>query len=387
MKKLFFVFILLSYIIIAQKVFIASNANVKPFGDFFCLPKTMITFTFEIEEINFTPGLLQSQLAKFFPYILNKEIPMTYYAVKSYSYSIQALPDEKRCYYFKPGQRKEISIFTSNHLLLAINDTPVLISQPNIFFHQNFDSKIPETSLVYPILDNSQWSTDTIKEKTYVDSTIIENIKVITKLTEKTIEEKGKEIAESIKKLLQHKIELNAGMGDVTFSDQTLKYMNHQLDSIIHLYMSLFAGTYQHKTYTFTFTLNPSSWGKTYLFTLNKEKGLVLDTSAKGDIYYVNIQPTSSFPIKSNEHQYTKKLPGIPYVIPQTIELSLFKNDTLFFSTNTLSPQDGKIAYLPYSVKQALFHPIFGYPMKVSFRTRFESSPNSLPFHEENGQH
>lgn len=385
-------FVLISNVallLFAQKVFVYHAGFEKPrTGILFTFPYNTIHLTVEVRQTEYEEGLLSSQARRFFslsqPLTDNKTSIL--HELKSIHYSLNVEPDFNRSFLLIPPSRKELNVHVSHYLLLAINDQPAgMIDQP-YQFEKSFEKQQKPSFSYLPILENSQWKTDTIKEKTFIDSVIIENIKVITRLTETTIEEKGKELAEAIKKIWRNKIDLNSGTSEVAYDVSTLRYMNQQLDSLMQLYSSLFIGKNEEKTFTYSFVIRPVKENDTiYLFSIDEKRGLLFD-STKSKRYFAVFHLQGKLPAPGLNINSSKKLPGIPYVLPALVRFSIYEEDKEIISHDILIAQFGQVAYLPYRTRQVQFHPLFGYPLKISVGAKFESSITLPPIHYGDGQ-
>ncbi|MCX7696080.1 MAG: DUF4831 family protein [Bacteroidales bacterium] len=382
------IFLKLTFLLNGQKIYpYLPNLQKAKTGIIYALPYNTINLTIEVKQTILEEGLFSNQASKFFSFHDDflKSLHGSIYELKSIQYSIHVEPDFKRSFLFVPPGRKELTTYTSHFLLLAINDEPVNLIEPSHQFHISFNLNHSSSTSYFPIFNNSYWRTDTIKEKTFVDSVIIENIKVITKLTEKTFEEKGKEIADALNKIWQNKIELNSGTNEVGYEVSTLRYMNHQLDSIIQLYNSLFMGKKEEKIHSYSLTIHPIQNDTIYLFSINEKKGLIVDSNYAKK-YYAVFQMTDNLTHPYDVTKPSQKLPGIPYVIPATVRFSILEEDKELFSNHILVAQLGSVAFLPYRTKKVQFHPLYGYPIKISVGAKVESSTSLPPVHYGDGQ-
>lgn len=323
-------------------IFASSQVNVIHLGDsktvsdkdgiFYSLPRTVINVSLVVNKIQRTKGPYAEFANKYLDINTIITANSTEYELKEIRLAATAEPDPDQVYFAefdKKSSKKnkfvELYLSESGFLLDA---TDVLKLKKTYVAGSNSQN---EPGITFPDILNPAWveSVDTIIHRVSVDTTTIEQ-KVFRKITsEKSTEQKAKDVADIIIELDEARLDLLSGDQEVGYGTN-LEYMCNQLDAMKAGYLALFKGFTSITSTTFNYSFIPKQGEteqKVTICKFSKIKG-ALDKSASGGDHVTivvesqELTKTIADYIKS-KNERNKRMKGFSYRIPDNAKITV----------------------------------------------------------------
>lgn len=326
-----------------ENVDMASKSGNKPlaFTDpnklvasfFYTLPLTVVRVDVDVIEKRFIKGPYSDYADKLLG--LKNIVKEDYfeYELSDVNMSTETRPDGDNYYYvelLKSRDNKQVVIeLTEDGFLKQMNNNGFTMSQTS---KESLTEKATDRAEYFKYYaSSSQYEkVDTIYRTITIENEVITKKYLTSTLVERPNEAKAKEMAESIGKIRESRLNLISGYQETSYDKNTLEYMINQLDELENEYMSLFKGVSLSKKIRYTYYYTPSpdvTQDYAPLFKFSQNAGIT-------DLNSPNGREVSILVLRDNNtnklNQFTKQLSnnqktnsehkGIYYRIPEYAE-------------------------------------------------------------------
>lgn len=223
----------------------------------------------------------------------------------------------------------------------------------------NFMSEVPFRDLLKPVLIEK---VDTIIRRVSIDTTIIEEKVLKRSISEKSIEQQAREVADLIYRIEDSKFSLVTGYQEVNYSKESLQYMLNKLNEMEREYLAFFKGSILESGMSYTFYFKPESKSESSLNTLfrfSTNEGIVGMERKSGDAVNISIIPYNFFEkarvIENRRLNAKRKGKGIFYRIPESVKINIITGDKVLATERSFISQMGILSFLPYNLSKADF--------------------------------
>ena len=271
--------------LLAQPISVSLLESEKmPEGTVYYLPKTAVHFHLLVEKKVYTPGIFCDYAER---YLLRKDVAREKaisHRLLNFQLSLAGVRDTSKCFIVNlKGKSATSEIHRSEDgILLAVNDTPMVVSQPQPFI------PAPRQSVSEPIL--------------LLSSEVMQA---------GSMARKAELTALQIAELQEHRQQLITGEAEEMPTDRAqLQLMLDEIDRTTQQLMSLFTGTTVCDTTEQHIVICPDREMKhEVIFRISKQLGLV-DIQGKPAISYLQL---SFCPIRFHRASWRQPFQEIPY--------------------------------------------------------------------------
>lgn len=337
----------------------------KKAGLVYYLPKTVIYLDIEVHRSDFLKGPFAAYSSKYtgISNVINEN--STEYRIEDITITSAFVADTAKAFLITlPKSKKNIPhfVFSDDGVLVSMNYGEDTVYETNkhqgtgIYSEKDFDPG----EFKYFATENIKIKTDTIFEKIVLDTITIEKQILEHSVIEKTEEDKAKDVADYLKLIAEHKLNLLAGYQEVPYSLEVIQFMYNELDQQEQDYLSLFTGKEVEGTMHFHFAITPYiSMPDTglYLCSFDTYKGISYeyDSIYTSRNIFFKIIPSGKTDVLNSLKTGKKK--GIYYNIPDNTRFILIKGDgETLFESNISIAQFGKTMFLPTKINAIRFN-------------------------------
>ncbi len=205
---------------------------------------------------------------------------------------------------------------------------------------------------------------DTIIRRVSIDTTTIEEKILKRSISEKSIEQQAREIADLIYRIEDNKFSLITGYQEVNYSKESLQFMLEKLNLMEEEYLAYFKGTSKvsEQVYTFYYTPQPQETEVfRTLFRFSETDGISSRDSRSGVPVSISGSPTHHLSqikaLETKRMSSKKKAKGLIYRIPEEVNYSITMGNNVLSSKKLFINQLGIITFLPSAnLNHADFH-------------------------------
>lgn len=243
-------FILIAIALQAQVRVTPANKSLSTNGIFYSLPKTVVNVEVTIEKESFYAGPLASYADEYLGLGSVGTSDNNTYRITEIKVSKEEIPDSDQFYFieFTPDDMKEKHQFgmmlSENGLLTGFNHQVSVSDKGKNKTVVSFGDEKEDRNKLFDYQDISgmQQVIDTVIRTITVDTATIEEFQVSKNWVRKTREEKARQAAERIQKILQDRYYLSIGYQEVAYEKGTIEYMDNRLKERQNEYEALFTG-------------------------------------------------------------------------------------------------------------------------------------------------
>ncbi len=346
-------------------------------GFYYALPRTVLIVDVTVVKTTETPGPFASYAGRFLG--LEEVITehSTTHEIREVKINSFAEPDPSEFYFAELDLNKN----RKNPLSLHMSEVGLISGVNAPFDQQEFLQGTPlerkygvfgsETTFNHFVKSNLHEKVDTIIQHIQIDTMTVERRTLRRRLVEKSSEIRAKEVADYILKIRDKKFDLISGFAEITYSRETLQYMNDQLTRQENDYLELFTGmTTQSKIkyrYYFTPDKNTASVPHT-LFYFSEGKGIVKEEepgSQAVNIIVTRSNTTRQLGVFVMNPDRKKTETGFYYRIPEHGIITISKGANPIADARMLVSQYGITTSLPPADLQIEFYPNTGFIKSV----------------------
>lgn len=220
---------------------------------------------------------------------------------------------------------------------------------------------VPFSDLLKPVLIEK---VDTIIRRVSIDTTIIEEKILKRSISEKSIEQQAREIADLIYRIEDSKFSLITGYQEVNYSKESMEYMLHRLNTMEQEYIAYFKGSQLTSEEKYTYYYTPEKSGEESMMTLfrfSPKEGIMDKNSTTGEgvsVYVTSLNKLSSIRNFENSRMQQKRNSfGLFYRIPEEAKIELHMGANILASNKAYISQMGIVSFLPANnLSKADFH-------------------------------
>lgn len=195
---------------------------------------------------------------------------------------------------------------------------------------------------------------DTIIRRVSIDTTVIEEKVLRRSISEKSLEQQAKEIADLIYKIEDNKFSIITGYSEVNYSKESMQFMLDNLNKTEKEYLAYFKGSIVNSDEVFTFYFTPGSKPENTLnslFRFSASEGVIDKQAQGGEVVSIVINPVNNLNkvrnFETSRLQAKRKVRGLYYRIPELAVVNVkIGNRTLAVDKLHIS-QMGTISFLP----------------------------------------
>jgi hypothetical protein len=326
--------------------------NYESEGFYYGLPSHTIRINVKIKKTDQYKGKYSDYATKLLGIteVINKDA--TSYQIEDISITTLAEIDSSQIYYAQfpskfSDDRSFMVEFTDMGMLSGIQLIRKEVEKPN------YISDVPFRDLLKPVLIEK---VDTIIRRVSIDTTIIEEKVLKRSISEKSIEQQAREVADLIYRIEDSKFSLITGYQEVNYSKESLQYMLNKLNAMEREYIAFFKGSVLVSEIDYTYYFKPEGKPQSSLNTLfrfSASDGLVGIDRKSGDAVNISIVPDNFFEkargIEKKRLNAKRKGKGIFYRIPESVNIRIMTGDKVLASERSLISQMGILSFLPYN--------------------------------------
>lgn len=374
-------FILIAIALQAQVRVTPANKSLSTNGIFYSLPKTVVNVEVTIEKESFYAGPLASYADEYLGLGSVGTSDNNTYRITEIKVSKEEIPDSDQFYFieFTPDDMKEKHQFgmmlSENGLLTGFNHQVSVSDKGKNKTVVSFGDEKEDRNKLFDYQDISgmQQVIDTVIRTITVDTATIEEFQVSKNWVRKTREEKARQAAERIQKILQDRYYLSIGYQEVAYEKGTIEYMDNRLKERQNEYEALFTGKTITSKQSYQFEFIPEKTEESaqeVLFRFSPKSGVRDAKSTIGGPVYITVlddKVTAAIESKANQLlQASKVKKGVYYRVPGYAVVSIDADGESLFSQRMRINQLGIVSFAPISRKMGFeLHPSSGSIKKV----------------------
>ncbi|MCF8304272.1 MAG: DUF4831 family protein [Bacteroidales bacterium] len=339
-------------------------------GIIYALPRNYFTFEVKVEKTVQKEGPYRRFADQFLG--LNNVIQndAERYELKSVEMTKHTEPDPGQ--YFFVGitkdekefrELKNLKLHLSQNGLIQYTQRQedVMSDRHEIFRESIFPAKLDLSFIPYT-RSNLVEKVDTIIRRINIDTTTVERVSYNRRTEEKTLEQKAREAAEFIRTIKEMRFNLLIGYQETAYEENTIKYMDGELQKLFNEYLALFRGKKATQTITYRFTYLPQKPGEeNTLFRFSTYQGLITGNSNYSDPVNLKVESKGlTAEIEkfiAGRNEIPREETGYYYRIPEKAVISLHSNGEELGNTETYLNQFGVVTYLPFKqISNMEFH-------------------------------
>ncbi len=331
-------------------------------GFFYSLPLNLVRVDVTVLKVEEYKGKFSDQASKLLGIsdVINRD--KTSYRIKNVELSTETMIDTLHIYYAKlPAKWNDKYSFE-----LSLSESGLISAYKQV--EKSIDANYNDGSkarafrdLMKPVLIEK---VDTIIRKVSIDTTTFEEKILKRSISEKSIEQQAREIADLIYRIEDNKFSLITGYQEVNYSKESLKFMIDNLNKMEQEYLAYFKGSKVTTEEVFTFYYTPNVNDREIfrtLFRFSEQEGITGRDNRSGDPVSISSVTSSGLTkIKSVENkrlQLKKKAKGIIYRIPEEVNYTIHIGNKELASQNLFISQLGVLTFLPsLNLGHAEFH-------------------------------
>jgi len=346
-------------------------------GFYYALPRTVLIIDVTVIKTTENPGPFASYAGKFLGIEDVITEPSSIYEIREININSFAEPDPSEFYFAELDLNKNYK----NPLSLNMSEGGLILAVNAPFDQQELLQGTPlereygifrsEATFNHFVKSNLHEKVDTIIQHIQVDTMTIERRTLRRRLVEKSSEIRAKEVADYILKIRDKKFDLISGFAEITYSKETLQYMNDQLTRQENDYLELFTGlTTQSKIkYRYYFIPDKNTASVPYtLFHFSELNGVVQEEepgSQAVNILATRSNTTRQLGVFVMNPDRKKTETGFYYRIPEHGNITVSKGASSIADARMFVSQFGIITSLPPVDLQIEFYPDTGYIKSV----------------------
>ena len=289
--------------LLAQPISVSLLESEKmPEGTVYYLPKTAVHFHLLVEKKVYTPGIFCDYAER---YLLRKDVAREKaisHRLLNFQLNLAGVRDTSKCFIVNlKGKSATSEIHRSEDgILLAVNDTPMVVSQPQPFI------PAPRQSVSEPI----QLLSSEIMQAG-------------------SMARKAELTALQIAELQEHRQQLITGEAEEMPTDRAqLQLMLDEIDRTTQQLMSLFVGTTVCDTTEQQIVICPDrEMTREVIFRISKQLGLVDKDDLSGIPFYLSLEDLHQHNQQQFDFPENKKDGGFYANIPGIVKLTLYREN------------------------------------------------------------
>lgn len=369
MKKYLSSFIVLFLGIItacAQVNVLPAEQSLSTNGIFYSLPQTVIKVNVKVEKELFYAGPLASYADEYLGLENISTSDEATYRITEINIDQEILPDPNQFFFieFQTDEMKDRHSFQialdERGLLTGFNkqgpEDGKARKETVVFWGTQKQGK--EVLFDYQDITGMRQVVDTVIRQITVDTSVVEEFQISRNWVKKTREEKARQAAERMEKIMQDRYYLSIGYQEVPYEKGTIAYMDKKLEERQKEYEALFTGkkVVSEHAYQFEFIAEKPDKDKEIketLFRFSPSSGIRDAKSSIGepvDISIISDQITNQIESKARQLiQTSKNRKGIYYRIPGYGMVALHAEDEVLYAERMRINQLGVVSFAPYS--------------------------------------
>ncbi|HKK09359.1 MAG TPA: DUF4831 family protein [Bacteroidales bacterium] len=365
----------------AQVTVTPANKSLSTNGVFYSLPKTVVNVEVTIEKESFYAGPLASYADEYLGLENVSTSDNNTFRITEIKVGKDEIPDADQFYFieFTPDDMKDkhqFSMMLSENGLLTGFNHQVSVSdkgKDKTVVSLGNEKEDRNKLFNYQDITGMQQVIDTVIRTITVDTATIEEFQISKNWVRKTREEKARQAAERIQKILQDRYYLSIGYQEVAYEEGTIEYMDNRLKERQNEYEALFTGKTITSKQSYQFEFIPEKSEKTareVLLRFSPNSGVRDAKSTIGEPVYITVRDdmvTGTIESKARQLLQTSKAKkGIFYRVPGYAVVSVDADGESLFSRRMRINQLGIVSFAPISRKMGFeLHPSSGSIKKV----------------------
>lgn len=340
-------------------------------GAFYILPRTVLKIDVVVKAEEKRKGPYSEYAGKFLGLedVINFDF-MTY-TIDDVEITTISEPDPEQVFYVEFGERDSKEFKT---LKIELDNAGFLVSANNLNLENAVKEKNSQAVAIFENPDEGAnfpdfylnkrvgTKTDTIIRRVNVDTAMVEESFLRTRVVDKTTEEMALSMIGKIEVIRESRFKLLNGFQETAYEAGTVRYMDSELKKLENDYLDLFRGkSYAEYThYTFYYVpSNSENKANTTLFKFSTGAGINLSRNGSGENVQIELtlngfeQAAGSFPQVTSQNGIAYRTPG--YAVAKV----KMENETFFEGRISIN-QFGVIRRLPPQKFNATFHPETG---------------------------
>ncbi len=338
-------------------------------GFYYALPRNVITIDVTVIKTTENPGPFASFAGKYLS--LDNVITQTStrYSIGEIVLQTYAEPDPTEYYFVEYVAEKNHRTPFSLHLseygtIAAVNKPTDPEGDQRVQMQRNLSAGANQSAFNQFINNNLQERIDTIVERVRMDTVTVERKVLRRTWVEKSSEVRAREIADYILAIRKKRFDLVSGFAEVTYSRETLEYMNKELARMENDYLELFTGITTQSATRYRFTWLPVKGNdnqQVTLFHFDPRNGIVSEESLSTETIKLNIARDLStrqlgvFTINPSGKKMVER--GIYYRIPEYANITINRDKSTLAEARLLIGQFGVVTSLPPDNLKIEFYP------------------------------
>lgn len=336
-------------------------------GIVYYLPKTVIYLDISINRTDYLKGPFATYSSKYTGISNVITENKSEYRIEDIKITTCNIADTSKVFLItlpKSNKKTPYFEFSEDGILLSMNfneDTINKIKSQHKNNTFNEEEYLDPSEFKYFASENIKIKTDTIFEKIILDTITIEKQILEHSVIEKSAEDKAKDVADYLKLIAEHKLNLLSGYQEVNYSLQTMEFMYEELDQMEKDYLSLFTGKKVEGTIHFRFAISPNTNipdSGNFIFNFDQIDGLtyIQDTlNQTKNVYFKIISSQKTKILSDIQTKQNKK--GLFYNVPENVRFILIKgNKEILFESSVSLSQFGKTLFMPTGINGVRFY-------------------------------
>ena len=323
----------------------------------YALPKSIVEVKVYAKKQVFIPGPFANYAKELLGITNTGKTKTTKWQITNINIDSYSVPDSNRVFVINSSADKALNLqLTNNGIISGINS-----NYNNILDNQEIEyTYIPEyKDIDYQFINPSYKKnffekSDTTYKVVKKDSIFIKIPVVKTSSDIKSQEDIAIDLAIQITRLKKRKFKLQAGIFEKSYNGEGIEIMFKEIKELEEKYLEFFIGkTVESKEMIYTFKYEPikAKSQTDILCYLSEDKGVSVDRKLNSVPLYIEYETSElNSVIKTYQDSLTKlenKESGLIYIIPETTEFNILKNNQIIASKSLLIPQFGSLNMLP----------------------------------------
>lgn len=341
-----------------------NSSEIDPTSDgfFYALPMNLVRVDVTVQKVEEYKGKFSDQATKLLGItdVIKKD--KISYKIKNVELSTETITDTLNIFYAQMSDKWNDKY--SLELSLSEGGLITAYKQAEKSIQAGFDPDSKARAfrdLMKPVLIEK---VDTIIRKISIDTTTIEEKILKRSISEKSIEQQAREIADLIYRIQDNKFSLITGYQEVNYSKESLQFMINNLNKMEQEYLAYFRGSKVNNEQVFTFYYTPNVDDREIfrtLFRFSEQEGIIGRDNRSGDPVSISSVTSSGLSkvkmVENKRLQSKKKVKGIIYRIPEEVNYTIHIGNQELESKNLFISQLGVLTFLPSSnLGHAEFH-------------------------------
>ncbi len=355
-------------------------------GTFYYLPGTYLKIDVCYDRIEKIRGPYAEYAYKFMGLDSVIRVNETYYEITDIRCQPQTGPDPGQIYFVEFLQKQSKDPLEMNMIIseegylcevsMGMEPAGRTVQEKVEEIRQETASKseIPDKPFRYYATDNQVVKIDTIIKMVTIDTSSFKDISYKRSMVYKTMEERASEAAEFVEAIRKDRYKLLTGYQEVSYSKETIQYMDSRLLEMEDSYLSLFKGHKQRESYVATILYFPkpeNAGQEDVVLYLSNNEGVTRSATQHGVPVTIRIEPAGGIQPASLRSPAGQPATGQGFVfrLPQVCHVTLAYKGKEFFIQDMPVHQYGVLSHYPATSKFHIqLHPTDGSVRQIGVR-------------------